>query len=180
LQEVLRVNKDILARGYSVLYDSHPDLLESQIRALMGPADDATPGIPNEAALNNDLNELLFYIVWALKKIKRGELWVAVTCINAHISAVLLRLIDAHNSRQSMLISYEGRFLEARTDPAIVDRFKTSFTRYDAQDAIRTLGCLVDTVRFISRDNFEANGYPFNPVQFDRIKQLMDEVLQAN
>jgi len=147
LDEVLAVNQDIMAKGYRVIYDAHAPQLESKIDALVAVHKDSATKPPTEDELRNVVNDLLFHIIWAFKKIKRGELWVAVSNINQHISGLLLRLIEWHTAsvtHESTSINYDGRFLEMRAAGEILRRLRGCFTTYDPADAIETLGYLVD------------------------------------
>jgi aminoglycoside 6-adenylyltransferase len=175
LDEVLVVNQDIMAKGYRVIYDARAPQLETKIAALVAvhKASSTTP--PTEDELCNVVNDLLFHIIWALKKIKRGELWVAVNDINQHISGLLLHLIEWHTisvTHKSASIIYDGRFLEMRADGEILRRLRGCFTNYDPADAIETLGHLVDITHFISQELFEVNGYELDADQFEEIGRL--------
>lgn len=182
LDEVLSVNKGIMSKGYRVLYDSDTDLLESKIRAVVETIEEAAPEIPTEKELCNDVNNLLFHIIWTYKKIKKGELWAAVRCINTYIRDLLLRLIEFYNAsvtKRSSVVMYDGRFLEDRTDGEILGKLEHCFAKYDEQDAIETLSHLVDVTHFISKRLFEALGYQLNADQFETIKKMCVEMQAA-
>jgi aminoglycoside 6-adenylyltransferase len=182
LDEVLSVNKGIMSKGYRVVYDPNPDLLDSKIRAVIEKIEEAVPQIPIERELSNDVSNLLFHIIWAFKKIKKGELWVAVRCINTYIRDLLLRLIEFYNAsvtKKPSVVMYSGRFLEDRTDGEILVQLKHCFAKYDEQDAIDTLGHLVDVTWFVSRRLFEALGYQLNAEQFEAIRRMHAEMKAA-
>lgn len=183
VDDVLAINGAILAKGYDVVYDSHPPLLESKIKALLQTVQEETPAIPTEEDLDNAVNDCLFHIIWAFKKIKRKELWVAVNDINEHINNLLLRLIEYHNAavtQKSTSLMYEGRFLEVRTAGEILDQLRNCFARYDEADAIDTLGHLIDLLAYISKDLYGAYGYRFNAGRFETIRKLYGDMkLQA-
>ena len=182
LDEVLSVNKGIMSKGYRVLHDSNPDLLDSKIRAVIETIEEAAPRIPAEKELCNDINNLLFHIIWTFKKIKKGELWAAVRCINTYIRDLLLRLIESYNAsvtKRSSVVMYNGRFLEDRTDGEILGQLKHCFAKYDEQDAIDTLGHLVDVTWFVSKRLFETLGYQLDTEQFEAIKRMYAEMQAA-
>jgi aminoglycoside 6-adenylyltransferase len=182
LDEVLSVNEGIMSKGYRVLYDSSANLLESKIRTVIETVEEADLEIPTEKELRNDVNNLLFHIIWTFKKIKKGELWVAVRCINTYIRDLLLRLIEFYNAsvtKRSSVVMYSGRFLEDRTDDDILGQLRYCFAKYDEQDAVETLGHLVDVVYFISKRLFEALGYQLDIDQFEAIKKMYAEMQAA-
>lgn len=176
---MLAVNQDIISKGYQVLYDPCGDLLESKIQALIQPGALAAPQPPTEAELRLVVSELLYHIIWAFKKIKRNELWVAVNCINTHMKGLLLRLIETHNlvvRGSPDVLQYNGRFLEQRTDPEILAKLAFCFTRYDRADAIAALGHLFDITDTLSRAICEKTGCPFHAAEFQGIKRMYEEM----
>jgi aminoglycoside 6-adenylyltransferase len=182
LDEVLSINRGIMAKGYRVLYDSNPDLLDSKIRAVIEEIEEAVPQIPTEKELSNDVSNLLFHVIWAFKKIKKGELWVAVRCINTYIRDLLLRLIEFYNASvtiKSSVVMYNGRFLEDRTDGEILGQLRHCFAKYDEQDAFDTLGHLVDVTFFVSKRLFEALGYHLDADQFEAIDKMYADMKAA-
>jgi aminoglycoside 6-adenylyltransferase len=179
LDEVLAVNRDIIARGYRVIYDSRADLLESKIRALLQAAEPEGFQVLTEREFQLVVSELLYHVVWAFKKIKRGELWVAANCINSHMKNLLFRLIEAHNvtvRQQPDILQYYGRFLEQRTDPQVLAMLERCFTHYDRADAVAALGHLHEITHLLARAICEKTGYAFDAAQFDRIKAVYDEM----
>ncbi|MBN2305012.1 MAG: aminoglycoside 6-adenylyltransferase, partial [Anaerolineae bacterium] len=179
VDEVLMVNQGILAKGWRVIYDSSGGDLATKIQAITAALDDTAPFSFSPQEFHNTINDLLFHIIWAFKKIKRGELWVAVRCINSYIGNLLLRLIEWYNatiSRTSSRIMYEGRFLEHRTDDTLRGQLRHCITTYGAQDAVDTLGHLLDTARFLAQTLAERNGCTWDTGQFDRIRKLYFEM----
>lgn len=175
LDEVLAVNQSIIMQGYQVIYDEHVPLLESKIDALMTPDHESVAQLPTEDELNNTINDLLYHIVWAFKKILRKELWVAVCDINQHISSRLLRLIEWHTvstMSHSPAITYDGRFLEMRASGEIIGRLRNCFTAYDQTDAIEALGQLINVTQFVSQELYAACGYAPNVEQFALVNKL--------
>jgi aminoglycoside 6-adenylyltransferase len=179
LDDVLSINKDIHALGYKVIYDANSNLLNSKIEKTIKTVKNGEPKIPTEEELGKVINELLFHIIWSFKKIKRQELWVAVSCINGHISDLLLRLIEFHNgliTKRSNIVMYEGRFLEVRTSREIIDKLRHCFSKYDESEAINTLGQLIDVTYFISKEISEENGYKLSAHQFEMIRKIYGEM----
>lgn len=44
----------------------------------------------------NMVNDFLYHIIWASKKIQRGELWTAKMCIDAYLKRYLLRVMEMY------------------------------------------------------------------------------------
>ena len=182
LEEVLRVNQEILARGFQVLFERSPGALESQIGALLKKQDAPAPHAPGAEEMRAVVSEILYHVIWALKKIRRGELWVAVRCINTHMSGLLLRLIEAHNSATGQppdSLLYGGRFLEQRTDAAVLARLAGCFARYDAADAQTCLQNQFDLTETLWKTICDRTGAPFEAAAFERIQAVFDRMKAA-
>ena len=177
--DVLSMNAEIHAHGYEVIYDAHHKMLTEKVAATLANLKTETPKAPTEAELQKIINQLLFQLIYAGKKIKRQELWVAVSTINQSVSALLLQLLEFHTAtvvKASQGIRYEGRFLEQRIAPAIVDKLSLSFAKYDNLDAIQTIGHILSISQSLSKEICEAQDYAFNADQFDQAQKLFDEM----
>jgi aminoglycoside 6-adenylyltransferase len=174
LDEVLEVNRHILVHGYQVLYADDPTVLEARIRALPA-AETQTGAPPGEAALGLVVSNLLFHVIWAMKKIRRGELWMATSCINGYMQELLLQLIEAHNfyvRQQPNALGYDGRFLEQRSAPAVLDHLKECSTRYDAAEAAASLGSFIGLAEMIWREVCARNGWHLDPAPFAQVREM--------
>lgn len=179
IDDLLSINAEIHAQGYQVIYEASANMVTSKLETILATVKEEPPKIPTEDDVRQTIHDLLFHLMWACKKIKRNELWVAVRCINQHISNRLLQLLEFHTASiapTSQRIRYDGRFLEHRTEKDILEKLSQCFTKYDVCDAIRTVHHLLDITYGLSKDICEANMYPFNTEQFDMIRRLYDEM----
>lgn len=175
VDDVLSINAEIHAHGYEVIYDANMNLLKSRIETTLANVKEESPKIPTEDELKQLINDLLFQLMFTCKKIKRNELWVAVSTINQLVSSKLLQLIEYHNAsvtKNSHIIHYDGRFLEQRICQYILNKLPLCFAKYDVTDAIQTVEHLFDTTYFLSKDICKENDYSFNQDQFDKIRKL--------
>ncbi len=179
VDDVLSMNAEIHAHGYEIIYDAHPNMLTAKIETSLLKVKEEPPKPSTEAELQQIINTLLFELLFAAKKIRRNELWVAVSCINQQINNRLLQLIEFHAAsvtKASQGIRYEGRFLEQRIPQAVLEKLPLCFARYAVLDAIQTIGHLLEITRYLSKEICEAQNYPFDAKQFDRTRKLYDEV----
>ena len=180
VDDVLSINAEIHANGYQVIYDDHPDLIRSKVEATLLTLQENRPGVPTQEELYRVVETLLFQLIFACKKVRRNELWVALSCINQQVSRLLLELIEyqvASASKESQRICYEGRFLEQRITPALQGELAGCFTKYDAGDAIQTAGHLVEITSELTKEICEENSYPFDESLFERIRRLYHEIV---
>ncbi len=183
LDDVLALNAEIHVNGYQVVYDEHPDALAAKIEATLATLKEEPPRIPTEAELRRTIHSLLFQLVFACKKIKRGELWVAVSCINQPINTLLLQLIEFYTAsvaKTSPRIRYEGRFLEQRIPPDLAAQLPRCFAKYEACDAIQTAYHLLDFTRYLAQGICAVNHYPFDARPFDQVRVLYHEMFDDN
>jgi hypothetical protein len=179
LDDVLAVNQSIMAKGCEVIYDAQENLLTAKINQLL--IDNTTEEfrIPTEPELNAIINEILYHIIWAYKKIKRHELWVGVSLINTTIKNLLLQLIEIYNvtvAHSTNFIMFEGRFLERRTPPEVLEKLSHCVTKYDEQAAIDTLGHVIEITEFIVQAICAENDLEMNTDAFEGIRKLYTEM----
>jgi len=179
VDDVLTMNAEIHAHGYEIIYDAHPNVLRSKIETTLTGVKEEPPKIPTEDELQQLIHNLLFQLIFACKKIKRNELWVAVSSINQQVGTRLLQLIEFHAAsvtKTSQRIRDDGRFLEQRIDQDILQKLPQCFAKYDAHDAIRTVGHLIEITQHLAKDICEANNYAFDKDLFDKTRKLYNGV----
>ena len=179
VDDVLTMNAEIHAYGYEIIYDAHHNLLTNKIAATVAGIKEDLPKVPTEAELQALINQLLFQLIFAGKKIKRHELWVAVSTINQPVSNLLLQLFEFHTAtvvKEFQGIRYDGRFLEQRISPTIRDNLPLCFSQYDILDAIQTIEHLLNIAHRLSKEICEAQNYSFNADQFGKVQKLFDDM----
>lgn len=179
IEDILSLNAEIHANGYQVIYDAGPDRVAPKIEATLATLTEDASKVPTEDELWQTIQTLLFQLIFASKKLKRKELWVAVSCINQQVSHQLLALIEFHTVSvvgAPQRIRYEGRFLEQRMASPLVEKLAPCFAKYDTQDAIRTIHHLLGLSYCLAQDICEKNGYPFKTYLFDKTRELYSEM----
>lgn len=122
--------RTIFQRGYRILLDKD-DWSSALEQACALPQ---RPEIAPQKVLN-EINDYWYHCVWVTKKLQRGELWVAMNCLNCYMKTKLLSMIELMTTRSADQVIdtwHSGRFLEKWADPSIVQRLPGSFTDYDA------------------------------------------------
>ncbi len=128
----------IIKRGYQVLYDleDYTSLLKEAIDCLPEHV------VISEAEFNNMVNDFYFHIIWAGKKLYRGEIWSAKMCIDAYLKRYLLKVIEVYSHEiKGCDVWHDGRFLDKWAEPDIREALEPCFARYnreDMQNALRT------------------------------------------
>lgn len=175
LAQVLAANRALLAKGWRIAYDDSGQLDEQVRAALAAGSTEAPPAPPTPEQLQAVVSELLYHVIWAQKKLRRGELWAATGCINGHMRGLLLWLLEAHTALlagQPDRMGYNGRFIDRRMTPEARALLAGAFTRYDAGEAQAALGQLFTITHRLAGELCAQAGWPLDEAQFERVKEL--------
>ena len=156
---------DVLRRGYKIILDK---------KSLALPPVDTTPLTaikpPTAHEFGNVCNDFLYHTVWTAKKLCRGELWIAKSCMDNYMKHLLLRMIEWH-ARATHGWDYDvwhkGRFLETWAGPGIIDDLKQVFARYDQADIKQALFATMDLFRRVGRETAGKLEYSY-PIDGDQ------------
>ncbi len=123
----------VLRRGFRVLVDTlglAADLRDSAARPW-------PPDLPDQAAFDQLTHDFWYHLVWAAKKLRRGELWIATQTCNCYLKGLLVTLLGWRTRAAEPLADtwHGGRFLERWADPHTLQELRHAYAGYDA-DAV--------------------------------------------
>jgi aminoglycoside 6-adenylyltransferase len=133
---------EVLGRGYRVLVDDIG--LEERLRAAsLGPLRRREP---TQRDLRELASDFWYHALWAAKKLRRGEVFVATECLDGYLKARLVRLLEWHARAVDPTVDtwHGGRFLERWGDPGALVALEFAYARYSLPDAARALWVTVD------------------------------------
>ncbi len=174
----------VLARGYRVLADK--DARFGDLAAMATAADPraihgAAPWPPAPENVANLIGDYLYHCVWVTKKLRRGELAVAVGCHNAYQGAILRRFVEwqaAARSDGATNTFYDGRFLERWAAPETVTGLAVSQAHYDTADLGRSILASMELFQTVAGEVARATGaaYPSDAHYsiHDWVRQALD------
>ena len=170
----------VLGRGHQVLVDKvgifeglNDRIAHAQAAAASG------PGVPEPAAFANLVNDFWYHAVWTARKLRRGELWVARSCLDGHMKRLLLLVIEwKADLGASTDHWFDGRFLEQRAEPSTLEALHNSFAHYDSQDVARALGATMDLFRRLARDLAVRLELPYPTGADEAATRLVTELIQ--
>ena len=116
----------------------------------------------SEEQFRNLANDFFFHTVWAEKKIRRGELWTAIMCVNGYLKSKLLIVIEMYEHfihGESYDTWHCGRMAEQWAEPFIVDKLGDCFSRYDADDLLSALTATRELFLTLAKECASAYGY---------------------
>jgi aminoglycoside 6-adenylyltransferase len=159
---------DIVRGGLRVLLDK-----DGALSALTVPA--AEPSRPPaQAQYLEVVHDFLFHAVWTVKKLRRGELWVAKSCCDVYMKRLLLRMIEWHARAMHGWCHdtrYGGRFLERWAALQVVVALRRTYAHYDEQDLWRALRATMDLFRWLAQETAECLDYPYPTAADERVTQ---------
>lgn len=173
-------DQDMIRRGVRVLVDKSgvlaklPEGSKEPVRARSR---------PSEKEFDQVVNDFLYHIVWAAKKLRRGELWTAKACCDGYMKRRLLTMIEWHTLAHkgwSTDIWFNGRFLEEWTDPKIVRRLHDTFAHYNYEDVKKALFGTGNLFVEIARETARKLGYDDTISQAQPVFELAASYLRPH
>lgn len=148
----------VMDRGYVLLCDKEdytiwiPRYVSTKVSREVMSADEFV----------NLVNDFYFHNIWAYKKLKRGEMWSAVMCINGYLKERLLKIIEQyHMCIYDCDVWHDGRFLDRWADPYVVEDLEECFARYYYPDCVSALEATHLLFARLARELAEKLGYPY-------------------
>lgn len=145
--ELLREAAVVFRRGYRVLHDEIG--IAQRLDGLAGPEPPEQP--PGAAELDQLCDDLWYHGVWTAKKLRRGELWTALECLDTYLRYRLLALLRWRAQLDGRAPWHGVRFAETWAgEPRAV--LAATFAGYDEAAAGRALWGLLDLARRLEEE----------------------------
>lgn len=176
--DFIREGGGILKRGYRVLIDK--DGLTAVLSDL--PSQMAPCTLLSEQDFINLVSDFWYHSVWTAKKVRRGELWTAISCADSYMKGRLLRIIECHAHAGNGLeydTWYNGRFLEEWAEDWIVKKLARCFAQYEELDIKHALLNTMDLFRRVAVETSDRLSYAY-PKEADEyasawVKRILQE-----
>ncbi len=142
-------------RGYRVLYD------ELGLEAALAEPPTVADAAPREAP---DLTELAsdfwYHVLWTAKKLRRGEVYTAISCLDGYLKARLVTLLELHARAVDPTVDTwrGGRFLERWADPGALATLERAYAHYDLRDVARALWETIDLWQMLEEETARRLG----------------------
>lgn len=167
---------EVLRNGYVVVYDKTAKVEAAFARALATAVRSQTAAVSNDT-LNQLVGDVHYHVVWAHKKLLRGELWTAVSCINSYLVPRLLRMLSYERAAQDEP-DYRryGRLVDTELSQDLRDQLACCVSRYDRNEAHRALSALFEAFNRLAQTVYERAGHAFPEGQRAGVVRLMDAI----
>ena len=156
----------VLQRGYRILVDK-VGLTQTLEKISFYPQ---TAPFLSESEFTNLANDFWYHAVWSAKKLIRGELWTAKSCVDSYMKQKLLLLIKCHAQTLHGLnydTWHNGRFLDEWAEDWIVQKLSSCFAHYNREDVKAALLATMELFRSIALEISEQLSYRY-PADADR------------
>jgi aminoglycoside 6-adenylyltransferase len=129
------------------------------------------PSLPDEATFANHVQRFWRYAERAAKKLRRGELWMAMELIDGELKRGLLAVIEWHALAGGAAdVWYEGHHLEEWADPRAVAALSGAFAHYEREDAWYALRETMVLFGWLAQETAVRLGLPYSAKTEARIR----------
>ena len=177
LEDQDEVTGTVLRRGVRVMHDRDGDVTArvESIAASPAPASLA----PDQHAFDEVVNDFWYHVLWTARKLRRGELWVALECCNGRLAQLLVQQVRWCAALAHAHPWHGARFLEEWAPPWIRARLPATVAPYDATALPGVLRAAGDLSRDVARE-VASGSHLVYPDGVDRaVGELVDEVLRV-
>ena len=145
----------VLGRGYRVLYDELG--IEERLQKLEPPA---APAPPDAAAFRQLASDFWYHALWTAKKLRRGEVYTAIGCLDGYLKDRLVTLLEWHARAVDPTVDtwHDGRYLERWADPGALAALERAYAHYDLRDVARALWETIDLFQGLEEETARRLG----------------------
>ncbi len=131
----------LLARGHRALHDELG--MEAELESVIAPP---PPALPDDDALRELASDFWYHALWTARKLRRGEVYTAIDCLDGYLKARLVTLLEWHARAVDPTVDtwHGGRFLERWADPGALAALELAYAHYDVRDVARALWATID------------------------------------
>ena len=170
--------QDIFRRGFRVLLD------RAELAGLLSDVVLESPSCvpPTEGEFLNQANDFWFHTVWITKKLERGELWVAITCLNCYMKRHLLRMLEYHahvTHGWDYDTWHDGRFLDKWAEQDVKAMIPNTFAHYDKDDCGKSLLATMDLYHALAVQVAEALEFEYPLGKEQRVTAWVKKALTS-
>ena len=163
----------LLSRGYRLLIDRTGigDALE---RSAARPR----PSGPSQPDFDQLANDFWYQALWTAKKLRRGEVFTALECLDGHMKARLVTLVGWHARSLDPSVDtwHDGRFVERWADPGALAALEKAYAHYDVRDVARALWETIDLWQGLEEETASRLGFELG-LDHDDLRARVAEVV---
>lgn len=130
------------------------DLVVALAGAMESPDDRRPVGLPDEAAILDLESDFWASALWAGRRLRKGEVFLAVDAVNGALKRSLVTLMSWHALAVDPRVDVHdgGRWLDRWADPGALSALEDAYASYDLRDAARALWATVDIFQGLAEE----------------------------
>lgn len=131
---------EVLRRGFRILLDKDGNLARATRAAPS--AETAADAPPTAKDFRQCVDDFWYHVLWAAKKLRRGELWTAKSACDGHLKRLLLQMVAWRTRFETGGRAdtwHDGRFIDQWAPRDFLERLPETFARYESADIARAL-----------------------------------------
>lgn len=146
----------LLERGYRVLVDRIG--IEEELAKISAKPRRTEPTQHDFTELASDF---WYHALWTAKKLRRGEVFTALGCLDGYLKARLVTLLEWHARSVDPSVDtwHGGRFLERWADPGALAALESAYAHYDLRDVARALWETIDLWQGVEEETARRLGF---------------------
>lgn len=163
----------LLSRGYRVLYD---ELGVEQVLGELPAPVDVWP--PDAAAFTELSSDFWYHALWTAKKLRRGEVYTALGCLDGYLMARLVTLLSWHARALDPTVDtwHRGRFVERWADPGALVALELAYARYSVREVAHGLWHTIDLWQGVEEETARRLGVELELDRADLRRRLAEVV----
>ena len=136
--------------------------------------------LPTPAEFGQLTQDFWYHALWAAKKLRRGEVWVAKQSCDGYLKELLVELLAWHAQAADPHVDtwHGGRFLRSWADGRALEALRHAYARYEASDIPQALWATVDLFERVERECAERISLPLSVPHY-LIRQRLGEILTS-
>lgn len=166
----------VLRRGVVVLHDREGTLATRVAAIASTPL--TRPDPPDAAAFHEAVNDFWYRTLWAARKLRRGELWLACDSVNGDMAEGIVRQLRWLAEARGVDTWHGARFLEQWAAPDVLARLRASVAPYDVDGARSALRASAELYRDLATNVAGRLGLRY-PTEIEHgVRALLSEALR--
>jgi aminoglycoside 6-adenylyltransferase len=119
-----------------------------------------------------------YHLLWAAKKLRRGEVWIATQTCNCYLKGLLVTLLAWRARADDPLADtwHGGRFLERWAEPQVLAELRDAYAGYQAAEVARAVWATAELFERLERECAERLDLALS-VPHQQVRQRLGEIL---
>ncbi len=150
----------VFQRGLRILVDKDAITTSWAYLPQKSPRDQ----LPTQHQFLEVVNDFLYHGIWAAKKLRRGEMFVAKGTTDSYMKYLLLTMVEWHaltHHGTNYDTWHNGRFLEQWADPRIIEGLYTAYAHYDKDEVEHAIQATIRLFSWVAQETAQQLGYAY-------------------